>query len=334
MADKAVAVVSSHEAKAKALKVLEDNKDCVSFVRREDLDTGAMFVPVVSVIKPTPEDFYEPIPQIGLMARPPLVNLMREKAGINILRTETSKRGEFVWVAHVYGEKRQPDGSMLSGDASYEFNVDVRGELDFLNQPGKYNNDIAKRHHILDMAKSGESRAVTGAQHALIHKLAHVTRSFKSPAELARGMILLRIDINTDGMLSSPEMREAAIAHALGATRTLFGSPAPHELVERNVTPEESPEAPLGGESAGADPFDEPAQPTPEPSPEQTALAEARAKLADWAASDLVKAHPRAGPAVQALLAQADATLEDINSMLAKCKELQDLRAKQAGGAA
>jgi len=340
MADTQVAVVSPDAAMARALAIIEQNKDCVSFVRREDLETSPLFVPVVSVIKPTREDFYDPIPQIGLMAKPPLVNLMKEKAGINILRTETSKRDEFVWVAHAFGEKRQPDGTMIQGDASYEFNVDVRAELDFLNQPGKYNTDIAKRKHILDMAKSGESRAITGAQHALIFKLAHITRAFKSPAELERGMILLRIDLNTKDMLASPEMREAVIAHAVGATRDLFG-PGYGNTPERNVTPAEPiepTEAPLGGESADVDPFDEPAQPTDavtpqEPTPEQRAWAEARERLEEWAACDLIQRHPRACPKVTAMLANPDATLAEMTELIGLCVALQDwAKARAKGG--
>lgn len=330
MADKAVAVVSPDAAKARALAIIKQHTEAVSYVRTEDLDTSALFMPVVSYILPTKEDFYDPIPGIGIMAKPPLVNLIAEKSGTNILRTETSKRGEYIWVGHAFGEKRQPDGTMRTGDASYEFDAEKRAELDAINQPGKYNTEIAKRKHLLETAKFGEQRAVTGAQFALIHKMAHVSRSFKTAEELKRGMMVLRIDRNVDGLLQDPAMREAVIAHALGATRTLFGSAAPHELVERDVTPEavtESPEAPLGGESAGADPFDdEPAQPP---------LDLARTALEEWASSDLVKAHPRAGPAVTALLAKADATLEEIQSMLAKCKELQDLREKQkAGGGA
>jgi hypothetical protein len=344
MGDKAVPVATPDEAKARALAIIEAHKECVSFVRPEDLETSPLFVPVVSVIKPTKDEFYDPIPGIGIMARPPLVNLMREKAGINILRTETSKRGEWVWLAHVYGEKRQPDGTMMPGDASYEFDAEKRAELDAINQPQKYGNEIAKRRHMLELGKFGEQRAVTGAQHSLIHKLAHAPRIFKSVEELTRGMILLRIDLNTDAMFNSPDMREAVIAHAVGATRTLFG-PVNGMVAQaqRNVTPSQAriePETTPAGGQADADepdPFDT-AQPTPVvdvPTPEQ----EARAKLEEWLASEVVKAHrPKAGiqhasEAIKALLARPDAPLAELEGMIAKCQKLAELQASRAGGA-
>jgi hypothetical protein len=104
---------------------------------------------VVSVIKPVPGDFHEPIPGIGILPKVQLMSLLREKAGVSILRTDTGKRGEYVWTAHAFGEKRQPDGSMLPDDASYEFDAEKRAELDFINQPQKYGSEVAKRKHVL-----------------------------------------------------------------------------------------------------------------------------------------------------------------------------------------
>jgi hypothetical protein len=221
------AVEIRKQARDRALKIIEQNPGCVSYVRPEDLNTQSLFIPVVSVIKPTREDFYDLIPEIGIMGKPPLVNLIREKAGVEILRTETEKRGEWIWHAHVYGQKRQPDGTMIPGDASYEFDVEKRCKLDFITNPTKYPNDIAKEKHLLKTAKFGEQRAVTGAQHALIHKLAHVARSFKTPEELMRGMIVCRIDRNIDGMLADPEMKKLAMNQAIGVTMEIYGSKKP-----------------------------------------------------------------------------------------------------------
>jgi hypothetical protein len=221
------------QAKNRALKIIEANKDCISYVRPEDLETAALFIPVVTCIKPTKDDFYDLIPGIGIMAKPPLVNLLREKAGIEILRTETEKRGEYIWHAHVYGQKRQPDGTMLPDDASYEFDAEKRAELDAINQPSKYGTDIGKRKHLLELAKFGDQRAVTGAQHSLIHKLAHVARSFKTPEELMRGMVVCRIDRNIDGILADPAMRAVALDHMLGAQEAVYG---PKQIEAQNAT--------------------------------------------------------------------------------------------------
>jgi len=225
------------EAKAKALAILATEPGCISYVRPEDLETAALFIPVVSIIKPTHDDFYDPIPGIGIMAKPPLVNLLREKAGIEILRTETEKRGEYIWHAHVYGQRRQPDGTMIPDDSSYEFDAEKRAELDAINQPTKYGTEIAKRKHLLELAKFGDQRAVTGAQHSLIHKLAHVARSFKTPEELMKGMKVLRIDRNINGIMADPNMREAIINHALGATEQVFGPKQIKAQAESAPTP-------------------------------------------------------------------------------------------------
>lgn len=258
------------EAKQRALKIIEANLGCTSYVRPEDLETATLFIPVVSVIKPTKDDFYDSIPKIGIMAKPPLVNLIREKAGIEVLRTETEKRGEFSWHAHVYGQKRQPDGTMLPDDASYEFDAKLRSELDCLGQPDKYNTEIKKRMHLLETAKAGESRAVTGAQHALIHKLGHVARSFKTAEELMRGMIVVRIDRNVDGVLADPGLRSVALDRMLGATEAIYGPKQPETQTAPRTVDEESgeiltPAAEPG--QGGLFPEAEPAKPEPEKSP-------------------------------------------------------------------
>ena len=334
MADTQVAVSSAGDAKARALAIIEANRECISFVRPEDLETSPLFAPVVTVIKPSKDDFYDPIPSVGIMAKPPLVNLMAEKAGVTILRTDTDKRDEYVYTAHAYGEKRQPDGTMRKGDASYEFDAEKRAELDAINQPNKYGTAATKRKHLLELVKFGEQRAVTGAQHALIHKLAHVNRSFKTAEELMRGMILLRIDLNTQAMLGSPGMRQAAIAHALGAQTELFGpryDDAP--AVVRTVTPEAEP----ADSFADLDPAASESTSEPETTTEPTPIEIARGKLEEWLASDVIKHHRRkpglktAAELITAMLADKGASLEALQDMIKRCS---DLEARRVGGAA
>lgn len=273
--------VVQRDAKQKALAIMGSDKNCISYVRPEDLETASLFIPVVSIVKPSREDFYDPIPGVGIMAKPALVNLIREKAGIEILKTETEKRGEFVWHAHVYGQKRQPDGSMLRDDASYEFDAEKRSELDVINQPAKYSTEILKRKHLLETAKFGDQRAVTGAQHALIHKMAKCARSFKTPDELMRGMMILRVDRNVNGMLSDPQMRDSAMRNAMGARDELFGpadkpAKALPEPAPRDVTPEDdSPE-----------PGDEAFTLMPETPAADDPVTAYRKALMDWANHD------------------------------------------------
>jgi hypothetical protein len=324
MNDSTIAVPDTirKEARDRALKVIEANPGCASYVRPEDLETAALFIPVVSIIKPTKDDFYDPIPQIGIMAKPQLVNLLKEKAGVNIVRTDTEKRGEYIWVAHCFGEKRQPDGTMLQGDASYEFDAAKRAELDAINQPQKYGTDIGKRKHLLETAKFGEQRAVTGAQFALIHKLAHVARSFKSPEELMRGMIVCRIDRNVNGVLADPSLRKEALGQLLGAKENVFG-PANGGAplgIEMKTEPAASPAAAEQAEPAD-DWEEEPAKP-PEPDPLDVAKDQLRGYLK--------RMMPAKGISeINTMLDNKDATLQDVNLLIDRCEAYLQKRAEK-----
>jgi hypothetical protein len=326
------------EAKARALKIIEANPGCASYVRPEDLETASIFIPVVSVVKPTKDDFYDPIPGVGIMAKPQLVNLLREKAGVTVTRTDTQKRGEYVWVAHCWGEKRQGDGSMLQQDASYEFDAEKRAELDVINQPTKYGTEIGKRKHLLELAKFGEQRAVTGAQHGLIHKLAHVARSFKTAEELMRGMIVCRIDRNVNGVLADPGMRQAALGQFLGAKQNVFGPDTPPLAIEmkdeapapRTVDADtgemvEKPAEEPGQLNLQADDWDE-----PEANPEPSALDVSKDALRAY----MKKALPqKAVDQINAALSDPKATLADINALVDRCEAYVQKRAEKRGAA-
>jgi hypothetical protein len=336
------------EAKARALKIIEANPGCASYVRPEDLETASIFIPVVSVVKPTKDDFYDQIPGVGIMAKPQLVNLLREKAGVTVTRTDTQKRGEYVWVAHCWGEKRQGDGSMLQQDASYEFDAEKRAELDAINQPTKYGTEIAKRKHLLELAKFGEQRAVTGAQHGLIHKLAHVARSFKTPEELMRGMIVCRIDRNVNGVLADPGMRQAALGQFLGAKENVFGPQTPPLAIEMKAdapvdvparrfdreTGEEITEpAPATAEEGQTDLFED--DPLPEPAPKAKPPAPDPVKVAkDRLRAYLRRPLPTKGiEAVNATLDNASATVADIEAIIGRCDRTLAKHMEKAGAA-
>ena len=323
------------EAKARALKIIEANPGCASYVRPEDLETQALFIPVVSVIKPIADDFYPAIPKVGIMAKPQLVNLLKEKAGINITRTETSKRGDYVYVAHVWGDRRQPDGTMLTEDTSYEWDCNVRAELDYLSQPDNYKGDIAKRKHLLELAKFGEQRAVTGAQHSLIHKLAHVARSFKTPEELMRGMIVSRIDRNINGVLADPQMRAAALDRMLGATDAIYGTKQlESQPIPRTVDVESGEVLPEHEEDDGEQLVFPSGDPQPEPSP----VDKLKEMLATFKASIPAKAHNATGETVHsmidAIIAKADASEGQVNEMIDRCNQyVQAMKGRKAGAA-
>jgi hypothetical protein len=317
------------QARDRALAVLNSEPNCISLIKSEDLDTAALFIPVVTIIKPAREDFYDPIPKIGIMAKPPLMNLSREKAGIEILRTETSKRGEHIWVGHSYGQRRGPDGTMIPDDASYEFNSDERAEADIIRKPDDYKTDAAKRLHVLDVAKFGEQRAVTGAQHALICKMAKVSRAFKTPEELMRGMKVLRIDRNVNGVLADPGLRQAALGQMLGATETVFGKTEPAKQLE--VTPRTvDPQSGEMLQPAPAEKFEDDLpweDEKPEP-PKSDPVVEAKDQLRGY----LKRILPAKGVAeINATLDNQAATLQGISLLIDRCEAYLQKRAEKQG---
>ncbi len=320
------------EAKARALAVLNSDPNCISYVRPEDLETSALFIPIVSIIKPTKDDFYAPIPGIGIMAKPMLVNLICEKWGISITRTETSKRGQYVWVAHCFGERQLADGTKEYKDASYEFDAETRAELDSINQPNKYGTAIEKRKHLLETAKFGEQRAVTGAQHALIHKLAKCARSFKTPEELLRGMKTIRYDRNVNGVLADPHLRDAFALNAFGAGGAkdqVFGpqKQIPHtvDVPSGEMIPQPEGELPLDTFEDDEAPAAEPA-----PAPEPTPLENARAMLEGYREKIKVLP-PGAMKKLDTMLAKKDATIDEFNALIDRFTAA--LQAKKEGAA-
>lgn len=316
------------EAKARALKIIETNPGCISYVKAEDLETQSLFVPVVSVIKPVAGDFHDFIPEIGILPKVPLMNLMGEKAGVHIIRTETSKRGEYIWIGHAFGERRQPDGTMRPDDAGYEYDAEKRAELDFIKDSKKekskqkYTTDIEQRQYVLQLCKFAEQRAVTGAQLALIHKLAKLPASFKTPEELMRGMIVIRYDRNVDGILADPRMRDAVIQHALGATADVFGP----KQIQRTVDAESGETLPPAAENGQIplDTFEDAAS----PAPEKTITEKARELLESY--REKIKSSLKATKLLEDLVAKEDATLEEINTAIDR---FENWLQKQKGGA-
>jgi hypothetical protein len=139
-------------------------------------------------------------------------------------RTETVD-GNTVYVGFSQAKKRLPDGTWrTSSICEYEFNPVKRAEEDVLkDSKGKYGNEKEQKLLLLTYQKFGRQRADTGARLRVIRELTGMPISFK-PQEIAKAMIFSRIAINTDALLADPEMRQAAIKLATGATEQLYGA--------------------------------------------------------------------------------------------------------------
>lgn len=297
----ALAVVQKHE----------QAKDLV-FVRPEDLQTQAMFVPEVTVLHATPEDFHR-ISGGQMMPKSYHTDRIGQAAGISFIAEGcgTRKEGENVYVGYAQGRKRLPDGTWrISGVHEYEFDVDSRAREDFLANPDKYPTDVAKERHVLELKRFARQRAGTGARLKVIRELAGIPIAFR-PEQINRAMVVCRIAVNTSELLATPGMQQAAIQQAVGTQPMLFG-PEP-----RDVTPDRPA---LEAPAATADPLPDG---KPEEPPEddfqddipwdESPETVARRGLENFLA--LERLHPEARQLIEAMLADKNATLEAMNNL-------------------
>ena len=210
----------------KAMQIVKEQKTKGSliYVRDEDLQAQAMFVPEITVLETTPEDFhtidgrYQPkshkTDQIGTAAG---VSFIPEHCGTRIV-------DENIVVGFAQGKRRLPDGTFRTSNVQeYEFDCGVRAELDFLaDTKGKYSSDIAKKKHILELRKFRTARASTGARLKVIRELVGIPISFTAP-QMRLPLVIGRISLNTDKLLEDPGTRGQVIQNMLGSADNVYG---------------------------------------------------------------------------------------------------------------
>jgi hypothetical protein len=209
------------QAKQKALKIISATPGAISFVNTQELETQSLFVPVVTILKASVDDFHN-LKGGAKMPKSYYTNQIAEATGVNITDVRVQKTGEYIWQGHAEGDRRMPDGTMRHGSGEYEFDAEKRAEEDWLSKPDDYKSEISKRKHVLEYARFGMQRASSGARLALIRYLAGIPTGFNQD-NIQKAMIFCRVDRNVDGILTDPQMREAIINHALGATEQVFG---------------------------------------------------------------------------------------------------------------
>ena len=217
--------VRNQEALSLVQKYKSENQ--LVFVAEEDLKTHTMFLPEVVVIRATPDDFHNI--SGNFQPKGHQIDRIGEAAGISFLtencgtRTETVD-GNTVYVGFAQARKRLPDGTWrISSICEYEFNPVKRAEEDVLkDSKGKYGNEKERKLLLLTYQKFGRQRADTGARLRVIRELTGMPISFK-PQEIQKAMVFSRVAINTDALLADPEMRQAAIKLATGASEQLYG---------------------------------------------------------------------------------------------------------------
>ena len=324
------------DAKEKALKVIEACKGYAMPFKLEDLETQPLFLPVVTPIKPLKEDFHDTT-DMGILPKVPLQSLLLRENGIEVLRTDNTTRGEDIFISHVFGQRRMPDGTMQPADASYEFNCKVRAEMDFIKDSRKqkdkqkYASETDKRFHLLDLINKGARLAETGAHWRLTRRLGCVPASFKTAEELMRGLLALRIERDNKSMISlateNPAIGAQLIRDAAGASTAIFG---PQKQIPRTVDVEsgEMIQQPAAEEGQG-DMFPElepAAAAQPELSPQDKLKETLKGYLPEIPEQLAVKAG-NVRQLIDGLLKDPKATVDNLNSWIDRC--LQYVQAKK-----
>lgn len=230
--NKALAIIQEHEK----------NQDLV-FVRPEDLNTQKFFVPEVTVLHATPDDFHTISGQ--MMPKGYYTDRIGQAAGVSFVAENcgVKKDGENVYVGFAQGKRRLPDGTWRSSAIhEYELDVDSRAKEDFLSKPDKYKTAIDKERHTLEIKRFARQKAGTGAHLKVIRELVGIPISFK-PGQVQKAIVVSRISVNTDELLSTPGMQQAAITQAVGAQTQLFGPGQGN--TERQVTEDAGLEIPV-----------------------------------------------------------------------------------------
>lgn len=326
------ALLTPEAAKARAIAIIQSQKDAISFIHPEDLDTAGVFLPIVTVLRATENDFHR-IAGGRLMPKGHHTDRIAEACGVHITRVSVQIIAKHKWSANAAGWKRLRDGSRLEREAEYEFDAESRAEEDFLRDPSKYPTENAKRLHVLELARFGHQRASTGAALALIRKLAAVPITF-GPEEIRKAMCFARVDINTDALLRDPSIRMAAINQMIGASREVYGQTnggmttmaleaQPAVLPARTIDPDtgEIHETPTTGDLFEDD--------VPWQEEKSAPITEDQvAKLKDALRVYLQKAMPQqAVDQINNMLGDQEATVEQLNLLIDRCENYLQRRA-------
>ena len=306
---KELAVMTAETAKAIALEVIQRHKDAISFVRAEELDTQGMFLAKVTVLQIAPGDFHV----LGggqVMPKKPHVDRMAEAGGVNITSVDVRGDGLYRATAKAHGWKRMPDGTKREGEAEYTFDAEIYAELDVAkDDKGRYKTEKAQRIHLLEYAKFKTQRASTGARLALIRFFLKTPTSY-TREDIQKAMIVSRVDLNTDLLLSNPATAAAAVQVAMGsggAVERIYGPRTERPALE---APAEAAEEALPA-------FDDD---VPWPEAEDVTL---RRKLQNYVDAEeygilgtvVGKSGATARDQISELLAKEDATVEQLRGM-------------------
>ncbi len=209
---------------------------------------------------------------------------------------------------------------------------------------GKHGGDQGKQLHIDREVRTAliqyrlfkDERAMTGAKERVIRAFMAIKSNY-SQQELSKPFAFPRVTVDSDKLLAVPEVRQAAIARMTGTVGSIFGpGPAadlhaqqkalaePVEPAQRDeILVGSSPEDPPVPEDA--DDFDDISSNISDPSP----LEMARGALEEWMQSPVIQDSAKAMAQIKALLANENATVEELHALNDKCRAHEE---RKAGG--
>jgi hypothetical protein len=293
-----------------ALQLLKEQRPkSLVFVKDEDLQTQDMFYPMVTVLESQVTDFHNISGQF--VPKKYQADRIADAAGIEFLpncgvRTEQHE-GHTVYIGFAQGRKRWPDGSWRkSSVCEYELDPIKRAEEDILKDTkGKYTGpqgDKEKKLLELTYQKFARARANTGARLRVIRELTGMPTGFKE-AEIKKAMVFARVSLNSNKLLDDPQFRETAIKIGLGAAEDMYDNRQTQVIDDSHLIQYEEPTE-----------EDETPFPGPEQSKEDEEIEAGIERLKVYA--DIPYLHKDAKAMAISLIAEAEPTLDTINSMI------------------
>ena len=193
-----------------------------------------------------------------------------------------------------------------------------------------------------------DERAMTGAKERVIRAFMAIKSNY-SQQELSKPFAFPRVTVDSDKLLAVPEVRQAAIARMTGTVGSIFGPSPQQTLPEGTGLPTTgaaigadttfSPVAELSAPAEEADDFNTPvgeeAKKKTNPSPQEMealAMNMARAAMEEWMQSPIIQGSASAMASIKELLANENATLEELHALNDKCRDYET-RKSTGGGA-
>ena len=144
-------------------------------------------------------------------------------------------------------------------------------------------------------------------------------KSTYTDEELARDFVYPVVSLDRDKMLATPELRDTALRGADASIRSIFGPShrdvidvTPQKQIPRTVDVESGEMLPQPAAGDGGDLFDD--TPTAAAAPEKTPLEKGRETLEAYRPKLAIS--PKATKFLDATLAKADLTLEEISAAI------------------